>query len=287
VLSQLENGYREPWSDRLALMNEAFEFLRHHGYALLFGWVLAEQIGLPIPSLPILLALGALAGAKEVSFWLAFALAVLASLLADWVWYQLGRERGHSILKFLCRISLEPDSCVRRTEDAFASQGGRALLLAKFLPGLSTVAPPLAGMLGMRLGRFVAWDAAGAALWVGAYSGVGYIFSRQLDRVALYAIHLRRGVALLVAAAFTAYLTWKYVERRRFIRSLRIARITPEELKQRLDAGEPVVVVDLRHSNEFEAENVKVPGALHLLPEELEQRHEEIPRDREVVLYCT
>jgi membrane protein DedA with SNARE-associated domain len=268
-------------------MHSTLEFVLRHGYTLVFLIVLTEQAGLPIPALPVLLAAGALAGQGKLSLPAALALAVVASLIADFVWYELGWRRGHSILRLLCRISLEPDSCVRRTENLFAQRGARSLLVAKFIPGLSTASATLAGMLRMRLWRFLAWDAAGALLWAGALAGVGFIFSAQLDRVAVYAQHLGAGLLVLLVGSFSAYIAFKYYQRQRFIRELRIARITPEELKQKLDAGEDIVVVDLRHSVEFEADNMKVPGAIHLDPEDIEQRHLEIPRDRDVVLYCT
>lgn len=268
-------------------MHGTLQFVLRHGYALVFLVVLTEQAGLPIPSLPVLLAAGALAGQGKLSLSVALGLAVIASLAADLVWYELGRRRGHSILSLLCRISLEPDSCVRRTENAFAQRGARSLLVAKFVPGLSTAAPPLAGMLRMRLWRFLAWDGLGALLWAGAFVCAGFIFSAQLDRVAVYAQRLGAGLLLLLVGGLAAYIGFKFYQRQRFIRALRIARITPEELKRKLDAGEDMVVVDLRHSVEFEADEAKVPGAIHLGPEEIEQRHLEIPRDRDIVLYCT
>jgi membrane protein DedA with SNARE-associated domain len=268
-------------------MSEALDFLIRHGYSVLFTVVFVEQLGLPIPAAPFMLAAGALAGAKQLNLALAIGLASLASLIADTVWYELGRRRGGRVLQFLCRISLEPDSCVRRTEDVFARQGARSLIVAKFIPGLSTVAPPLAGIFRMRLPRFLFFDTLGALVWVGAYTGLGFVFSDQIERVAARAEELGGRLVLLLVVALTGYIGWKYVQRRRFIRQLRIDRITPEELKRKLDAGEEVVVVDLRHSLDFEAEPETIPGAIQLSPDQLEQRHQEIPRDRELVLYCT
>ena len=268
-------------------MHGTLQFVFRHGYALVFLVVLTEQVGLPIPATPVLLAAGALAGQRKLSLSIALGLAVIASMIADLVWYELGRRRGHSILSLLCRISLEPDSCVRRTENLFAQRGVRSLLVAKFVPGLGTAATTLAGMLRMRMWRFVAWDTVGALLWAGAFAGAGFVFSAQLDRVAVYAQRLGAGLLVLLVGGLAAYISFKYYQRRRFIRALRIARITPDELKQKLDAGEDPMIVDLRHSVEFEADDAKVPGAMHLDPEEIEQRHLEIPRDRDIVLYCT
>ena len=176
---------------------------------------------------------------------------------------------------------------MRRTEDIFIRHGARSLVIAKFVPGLGTVAPPLAGMFHMRAWRFVLWDLAGALAWAGSFTVAGYLFSAQIERVAGYALRLGSWLIVLAVVALLAYVSWKYVQRQRFIRRLRIARITPEDLKRKLDAGEDIVVVDLRHSLEFDAEDVKLPGALHIDPKEIEQRHQEIPRDRDVVLYCT
>ena len=268
-------------------MNGPMSFVFRHPYLVLFGVVLAEQIGLPVPALPFLLGAGALAGMGKLDPALAIVLAVTASLTADLVWYEAGRRKGAQVLKLLCRISLEPDSCVRRTENVFAKQGARTLLVAKFLPGLNTVAPPMAGMIGMRLPRFLLWDAAGALLWSVASVIAGVLLADQIEAVAEKAAALGGRLVAGLITLFASWLLWKYVQRRRFIRGLRIARITPEELKRRMDDGEEVVVVDLRGALEFERDPKGLPGALRFSAEELELRHAEIPRGREVVLYCT
>jgi membrane protein DedA with SNARE-associated domain len=236
---------------------------------------------------PVLLAVGALAGMGKLSFAAALLLSAVASLLADSVWFQLGRRQGARILSLLCRISLEPDSCVRKTENVIAGQGARALLFAKFLPGLSTVAPPVAGLIRMRPSRFVLWDGAGALLWAGAYMGLGFVFSEQLERAAEVALGLGSRLVALIVGILAVYVLWKYVQRRRFLRQITIDRITPEELKLKLEAGENVVVMDLRHSSEFEADEASLPGALHVPPDALDAHLDGIPRDREVVLFCT
>ncbi|HEY6271009.1 MAG TPA: VTT domain-containing protein [Terriglobales bacterium] len=268
-------------------MSHIIPFLLHHGYVVIFASTLLELLGAPISSIPLLLAGGALMGLRRLSAPVFVAVAVLACLIADFTWYRLGKSRGYSILRLLCRISLEPDSCVRRTEDRFARQGGRAMVIAKFIPGLGTAAAPLAGLLRMPLRRFLAWDAVGSLLWVGSYTLAGYLFSSQLDRVGTYLARLGAGLVILLLAGISSYIGWRYRQRRRFIRNLRIARITPEELFEKMQAGEDVFVVDLRGSVAFEADPVRVPRAIRLLPEELEERHQEIPRDRDVVLYCT
>jgi membrane protein DedA with SNARE-associated domain len=268
-------------------MNESIDLLIRHGYAVIFGWVLVEQIGLPIPAVPVLLAAGGLAGTGKLNLPFALGAAVVASLFSDTIWYAIGRLRGGQVLSLLCRISLEPDSCVRRTEETFARHGAHSLLVAKFVPGLNTAAPPLAGIIGMRVWRFLVFTGLGGLIWAGAFVGLGYVFSSELERIATYAARLGAWAVATAAGGLAAYILTKDIVRQRFLRQLRIARITPEELKVRLDAGEPLVLVDLRHSIDFETDPAIIPGALRLTPEELEARHHEIPRDGEIVLYCT
>jgi membrane protein DedA with SNARE-associated domain/rhodanese-related sulfurtransferase len=268
-------------------MEEAIRFLLEHAYVVLFLSVSADQLGLPVPSVPVLLAMGALSGSGGFSLAAALPLAVAGCLVGDLSWYELGRRRGRRILKLLCRISLEPDFCIRRAEEAFSRRGPNVLLFSKFVPGLSLVAPPLAAMFRMGIRRFLAWDAAGSLLWAGAFLGAGFLFRVQIERVGTLLLRLGTQVFVLLASALAFYVAWKVALRWRFFRRLRVARITPEELNGKMEAGEDLTVVDLRHPLEFDADRVKVPGALHMLPEELAKRHEEIPRDRDVVLYCT
>ena len=169
----------------------------------------------------------------------------------------------------------------------FARYGGWTRLVAKFVPGLNTVAQPLAGILRMRRSRFLLVDALGAFLWIGTYTGLGYVFSDQAERLATQGRYLGVWLFGLMFGGLSLYLAGKYVRRQRFIRALRIARITPAELKGKLEAGEAPVIVDLRHALDFGADSVVIPGAVHMSPEELERHSQEIPRDRDVILYCT
>jgi len=263
------------------------QFLLHHPYAILFGIVLAEQLGVPLPSVPVLLAAGALAGLGKIGAGPALGLASLATALADLCWFEAGRRRGNKVLKFVCRVSLEPDSCVRRTEDVFSRYGPRSLLFVKFVPGLGLMAVTLAGAFGLKRRHFLLYDVPGAAVWAGAYLAVGYVFSAQLERAIQAVTQLGLTVAGLVLGLIALWLLWKYLQRRRFIRDLQMDRITPEDLRRKLDAGEPIAIVDLRHRLDFEADPRTLPGALRFDTDDLEQRHAEIPRDRDVVLYCT
>jgi len=265
-------------------LEQAADFLIRHGYAVLFGWVLLEQMGLPIPAAPLLIAAGALARAGKMNLTFALALALIAVILADLFWYSLGRYRGGRILKLLCRISLEPDSCVRRTENLFVRHGVHSLLVAKFVPGLNTAAPSLAGIFRMPVRRFMIFDFLGALLWVVSVTSLGLIFSDQLEQIAL---RWSGWLVAVLAGSLAAYVLWKFIQRRRFIRRLRIARITPKELMDKLRAGETISIVDLRQPMDIEAFPQMIPGALRIAMEEIEERHAEIPRDRDVVLYCS
>ncbi len=266
-------------------IKQALAFVERHGYALLFVWLLVEQSAIPLPSIPLLLAAGALIKMGRLNAVLASASCVSAALIADTIWFQLGRRGGGRVLRLLCRISLEPDSCVRQTENAFLKYGLKCLLVSKFVPGLNAVAAPLAGNSESGYGRFLVYDGAGAFLWSGAYLAAGYLFSEQLEDAVIYASRMGSGLLVLVVALFALWIGWKFIQRRRFLKQLVVARITPEEVRERLDAGEELFIVDLRsrHSDEPSL----VPGAVRISFDDLAGRSFEIPRDREIVLFCS
>jgi membrane protein DedA with SNARE-associated domain len=268
-------------------MNNILEFLVRHGYVVLLGWVFVEQLGLPIPSVPLLLAAGALAGAGRMNIFASLFIAMFAALCADSLWYELGRIKGIAVLQLLCKISLEPDSCVRRTEGVFSRQGARSLIFAKFLPGVGAVAPPLAGVFHMRVARFMMFDSIGTLLWAGTFLGAGFVFSGQIEQIAAHLAYFGGHLGMVLLTAFALYIAYKFLARQRFIRALRIARITVSELKEKIDAGEEMVVVDLRHSVDFEADPQTIPGAFRMDAAELEEKNDRLPRDRDVILYCT
>jgi len=266
-------------------ITETIRFVERHGYALLFFWVLAEQGALPVPSLPLLVAAGALAGAGKMNAAAAVASCVAGALLADCVWFYFGRRRGKRVLRFLCRVSLSPDSCVHTTESAFLKYGLKTLLISKFVPGLNTVAAPLAGDSGVGLARFLAIDVIGIVAWCGSYIGAGYVFADQLEKVFSYIERFGSGLILLALALFAAWITWKFVQRRRFLKQLKVARITPQELRCRIDAGEDLYIVDLRSS--LQADSSSVPGAVRFSAEDLTAKSSQIPRGREIILFCS
>ena len=264
-----------------------FDFLAEHGALVLFWVIFVEQIGFPLPALPLLVAAGALVATENMSLAAALLVPVAASLPPDLAWYYLGRQKGGKVLGFLCRLSLEPDSCVRDTENVFHRNGPRALLLAKFVPGFSTVAPPLAGIVGMPATTFILYDLGGTLIWAAVSAGVGALFSNQLEQlIGLFdqAGGMMLVVLLLGLAGFVGY---KFYHRQKFLRHLRMAKISVDELKRRLDAGESISVVDVRHPLALDLDPESIPGAINFTLEDIEHRHHEIPRDRDIVLYCS
>ncbi len=268
-------------------MKHLIQLLLAHGYLLLFFVVLGQQSGVPVPSDPLMLAMGTLAGAGHFSLVISIFTAATGALIGDLLWFELGRQRGRSVLKFLCRLSLEPDSCVRHTEAVFRRRGPRALILSKFVPGLSTVATPMAGLIGMSRRQFLLWDGMGVFLWVGTYLGAGFVFRAQLERLAALAAAAGTSLASVVVVAFLGYLIWKITQRQLTLRRLRGARISAEELRNALENGEEFTIIDLRQEGEIRKELEKIPGAIHLLPDQLTVPPAYLEKNRAAVLYCT
>ena len=261
--------------------------LQMYGYFLLFAWVLIEQFGIPLPATPVLLAAGALSAEGQLSFSIAWAVGITASLLADTIWFHVGRRYGHHVLRILCKMSLEPTTCVRRTQDSFGRRRAATLMIAKFVPGLATLAPPVAGENGMGFGAFLFFDGIGSALWVGALLAAGRFFGDLLKHNAQVLDWVGRFSGLLLFLGIVGFFVARLWRRRVILKELAAARLEPEELKRQLDQGDQVFIVDLRHPLELLPDPFTLPGALHFSPESLAARHIEIPRDRDVVLFCT
>ena len=256
-------------------------------YWVVFAAVLAENLGLPLPAWPVIVLGAAAAAEGRGSLLLVLAAATVAALCADSAWFLFGRLRGRKVLRLLCALSLNPDSCVRKTENTFTRHGLKSLLVAKFVPGLNTVAPPMAGMLQHSPARFLLFDSCGTLLWAGTAVAVGYFWQHQVEFLLERFSRFGHGAAMGAIAAFVAFALWKYYERRRYYGKLRAARIRPEEVQQMLSQGQDVVIVDLRSGLSLQHDRQKVPGALLIPPEEFEQHVERIPHDREIILYCT
>jgi membrane protein DedA with SNARE-associated domain len=266
-------------------MRELFAMVAKYGVPLVFLNVLAEQLGLPIPAIPTLIVAGALVIRRDFSAGAVLAAAILASLIADSVWYVAGRRRGHRILKTLCKISLSPDSCVRQTEDLYDRWGNVSLVFAKFVPGLSTIAPPLAGASRTPFGLFLLFDAFGAFLWAGAGVILGVTFHHAIDRAMDILESIGSWAVVAVVSILALFILLKWVERRQFYKALRMSRITPDELRDLIARGKGPVVFDARSESARSANPRRIPGALVFRPEELPSLR--LDRSTEIALYCT
>lgn len=262
------------------------QVLRHYGYPFIFVVVLLESLGLPVPGFSFMLIGAALAA--EVHFRLAvMALSVLPALFGDSVLYLLGKRQGRPILRGLCSLSLNADSCVGRTEDFFARNGLKTLLISKFIPGLSTIAPPLAGLLKTSYASFVLFDLGGISLWVMSAVLLGIGFRTEVEWLLGWLAAFGRASALIVFVLLAGWFLLRWVERQRFFRLLERSRISPRDLRERLAKGENLVVVDLRSDLAYQQDGSKIPGAIHISPRQFNLRKGEIPKDRPVVMYCT
>ena len=268
-------------------MHEALAQLAKHGYVILFVWVAAEQLGLPIPAVPILIAAGVLSAMGQLTLGGAFALGLLACVIGDAAWYGLGKWKGTAVLRTLCRMSLEPESCVRQSSNFISRYGGRSLLIAKFVPGIGAVAVPLAANSEVPVAAFILYDFLGGVLYVGAYLLVGRLVGDRVDRLDVLAGSLRTVTAGFAVLGTVAILGWRYRQRHKFLHDLRMARIQPDDLLQMVTRGDKPYIVDLRHPLDFLPDPRVIPGAVRMTPDEVTARAQEIPRDREIILYCT
>jgi len=273
--------------ERVPVLFTFHNLLLNHGYMLLFVYVLVVCLGVPIPVDPLFLLMGAQTGDHHYSFFLSLMSAMVPAVVGDILWYEIGKHKGRSVLSLLCKLSLEPDTCVRKTEGAFALRGSDALLFSKFVPGMSLASVTLAGISRMPFWRFLAADAAGCMLWAGAYLGLGWLFHKQVDTIIGSLGLYGRRAGLVIVTILAIYLGYKYFQRWRFLRNLRINRVTPEQVRELLASGCGITIVDLRHPAEVERVGIKIPNALVLRPEDLRSRSHEIPRENEIILYCT
>jgi len=270
-----------------AVVPEILDFLLKHGYAVILGAAFAEQVGLPIPASTLLIGMGALSRSGEFLFLPVVAAGAVAAIAADLIWYWLGQRYGRYVLRLLCRISFEPDYCVRRTEDTFERLGLWTILPAKFIPGFNAAVIPFAGMVRTPLLKFLAVDIPAVTLWSATYTSLGYIFNKEIESLVSYLSRLGTSFFVAVAVVAALYLGHKIHQRRKFLQSLSISRVTPEELKSKLDAKRSVLIFDLRNRLDRNTDPVRIPGAFHVLPEHIEFRREDIAPGQEIVVYCS
>lgn len=268
-------------------MDALTSLLAQHGLTIVFVNVLLAQLGLPLPALPILVVAGALLADGTLNLAPLAVAVVVASLLGDTPWFFAGRRYGYRVLRTLCRISLEPDSCVKQTENVFSRWGPPALLVAKYVPGFSTVAPPLAGAVGVSLGRFLAYSAAAALLWAAAPLALGFFFRSEVEWLLARLEEMGAGAAAVVAALVLAYLAVKAVQRYLLIRFLRMVRISVPALRAMLDTNERPVILDVRSALAREAEPRLIPGAIAVDLATVDRLLDIVPPDRDIVVYCS
>ncbi|WP_085316566.1 DedA family protein/thiosulfate sulfurtransferase GlpE [Derxia lacustris] len=267
-------------------MPDLLASLAAHGNLVVFLVTLAVRIGAPLPAAPVLVVAGGLAAGGQLSFAGVLALAVLANLLGDGLWFWAGRHFGYRILRLLCRISLSPDGCVRQSESFIGRWGGGSLIAAKFLPGVSVVAAPMAGALGMRLPVFVGYELAAGLVWAAPFLALGLAFSDQIQEVIALLSRLGLAAALVGVLAVALYLAWRWQRRRSFLRSVERARISVDELRALLDGDAAPVLIDVRSKTGIEIDPRRIPGAQPVALGDIASHAAQLPRDREIVLYC-
>ena len=268
-------------------MPELVPLIAHYGLVLIFANVLAEQLGVPVPAVPTLIVAGTLTVNGELSAGSVFAVAFVASTLGDVAWYVAGRLQGRRVMSLLCRISLSPDSCVSEAESHFERWGGLLLPVSKFVPGLSTVVPPLAGATRLGWAPFLTWNSLGIALWAGVAIGAGMVFHAKVAQFLLRLEEYGRAAIAIVAFLLAAYIALKWWERRRFYQMLRVARITTDELREIMSRDKETVVVDVRSSAARDLDPRFIPGALAINGSDVVDRLAHLPTHQEIVFYCT
>ena len=258
-----------------------------YGLPIVFVNVFVDQIGLPVPAMPTLILAGAIAATGALGLTSLFTAAVLACIVPDCVWFLVGRRYGMRVLKTLCRISLEPDSCVNQTQSRFERWGVNSLVIAKFVPGLAIIAPPLAGAIRIGWPRFLTLSAIGGSIWVGSGLAAGVLFKTQIQLALVHLDRIGSVTGTVVATALVAYVLYKWWDRRRFYKELRMARISVADLYELIEAGDQPIVVDVRSNTARTLQPRWIPGAIHVPVDDVAKHLAELPRDREIVVYCT
>ena len=267
-------------------MANLIQLLQHYGVLIVFAVVLVEQIGLPLPAFPILIVAGALAVDGDTSWAAVLVVSLIACLISDYFWFRAGRYYGKRILKLLCRISLSPDYCVSQTEDNFNRWGPKALVVAKFIPGFNTIAPPLAGAMGTSNTTFLSFSVAGGLLWSGTGIAIGAYFHTSIDQVLDVLGTMGTTALIVLGVLLLIFVSFKYVERKRFHQSVDMERITIAELKQLLEQGKEPVLVDARSVTAQMLEPA-IPGALLFNGGEPIPAIAALAKDRHIVVYCS
>ena len=268
-------------------MEEITSLLARHGLALVFVNVLLTQSGVPVPSMPMLIVAGAFVAQGQMSLAALAVATVTASLIGDTAWYLAGRRYGYRILRTLCRVAIEPDSCVKQTENIFERWGAPSLMIAKYIPGFSTVAPPLAGTMQLGFPPFLGYSAIAALLWAGLPIALGIVFSNQVELALEWLEGMGTGALAVIAAIVLFYVLAKTFERFLLIRFLRMVRISVLELRSLLNEGAKPVILDVRSPMARRLDPRRIPGAVAVNIDEPQVAVVAVPPDRDVVVYCS
>ncbi len=270
-------------------MTDLLSLISHHGYLLLAIVCFAEAVGLPLPAALAILTAGAVAAYGHLHFYLVFGIALLTMIAGDILLYFMGRVSGWALLGFLCRLSANPETCILRSAEYFYRRGKQTLLFAKFIPGINTMSPPLAGSMKMRLGDFLQYDALGAALYVGAYSVAGYLFSDALRAITRGLRSAGSAAELVFAIGLVAYVVYRIWVYRKYRLLDAIPRIPAEELARRLasEAAQNMLIADVRSHGYYDAHSERIAGSIRIEPNNLIEEVKHLPKDQEIYLYCT
>ena len=267
-------------------MRDLIPLLIAHGALIVFLITLAARAGAPVPAAPLLVVAGGVSMAGQMSLAVCLVASVVANVLGDALWYQAGRWRGHRVMKLLCRISLSPDTCVRQSEGILSKWGGSSLIAAKFLPGISVVAAPMAGALGMSWARFIAYDVGASLIWTTVFLAIGVVFAGQIVVVLDVMTQFGTIAAVAIAIVLATMIVYRYLRRRWMLSDRYAPRIAVNELRELIRRGEAPIVIDVRSSVAMLQDGRRVPGAIVATLAQLPTTATELPRDREVVLYC-
>jgi membrane protein DedA with SNARE-associated domain/rhodanese-related sulfurtransferase len=267
-------------------VNTLIAWLLLHGVPIVFVVTLGARLGAPVPAAPLLVVAGGLSAGGQLSAPGVLLAALAANLIGDAAWFVAGRRHGYRILRLLCRISLSPDHCVRQSESLILRWGGASLIAAKFVPGVSVVAAPMAGAMAMPWRHFLLYGLVAAGVWSVLFLGLGLVFHQQIQQVLDVLASTGTVALLLLALAVAGLVAWRFWRRRRALRDLAMPRIDVGELRTLLDRGEAPVIVDVRPLASLQADGRLIPGALHVPLERVQRFAAELPAGREVVVYC-
>ncbi len=271
-------------------MDEFLRLFARHGYGLLALIVFLEAIGLPVPAALALLAAGAASSLHIMRPLTAVVVAVVSMVVGDAIMFWIGRASGWALLGFLCRVSMNPETCILRSAESFYKRGKLTLLFAKFVPGLNTMAPPLAGSMRMRPWKFLRFDTAGALFYVIAYGGAGFLFSDFMKKIThglALASHTFTILLWIGAIAFLAYRVWAYRKQRVYRVAPRVNVAELYELFQSEEERVRIVIADVRSHGYYDAGAQRIHGSIRIEPNNLETEIENLPRDKHIYLYCT